>query len=127
MVTENHGGWDGLPVLNSERLDELREIEEYGEPGFLKELAGIFVDAGAEAVQSIQSAIERGQCVEIRKAAHKLKGASANIGADRLAAVCGEMEKHAESERFSDANACFDRLQRELRQAEEALTGQELF
>ena len=63
----------------------------------------------------------------LARTAHALKGASANLGANDLAQVCAELERHARqvelvgSDEFDDANALMERFEAEFTRVQVAL------
>ncbi|TVZ41140.1 PAS domain S-box-containing protein [Alteromonadaceae bacterium 2753L.S.0a.02] len=57
-----------------------------------KKLVGMFLEQFDERIQDIVDAIEGNDAEQLAKAAHSLKGSSANLGANMLAEVCFELE-----------------------------------
>jgi len=51
-----------------------------------------FEDSLPKSLDDIEAAVERGDQVELRRAAHLLKGSSATLGAAQLRAACQELE-----------------------------------
>ena len=95
----------GVPV------DVGRLVEEYGGKRD-RALTSLEKYAGQLRldVEAIQRALEGGDCESVRKFAHKHKGASANLAADRLAEAAAQLEKAAQGgERAACAAgmACF--------------------
>jgi HPt (histidine-containing phosphotransfer) domain-containing protein len=55
--------------------------------------------------------------------AHELKGASANIGAKRVTALCEELEVASVGQNFGRAEGILPQLEAELRRARAAVQG----
>jgi two-component system sensor histidine kinase/response regulator len=84
-------------VLDARVLAGLREYQRPGEPDFLTHLIGIFLDDLSLRLASIRNAQTRGDLETLRSAAHALKGASGELGARRLHALCAQLEVTARS------------------------------
>ena len=70
------------------KLDELTA----GDTGFMRELTDAFVSSGQQALEEMRTHIAAGTSEQLSKAAHKLKGASANIYAKALSDLCCVLE-----------------------------------
>jgi HPt (histidine-containing phosphotransfer) domain-containing protein len=82
-------------VLDARVLAGLREYQRPGEPDFLTHLIGIFLDDLSLRLESIRNAQTLADLETLRSAAHALKGASGELGAKRLHALCAELEATA--------------------------------
>jgi HPt (histidine-containing phosphotransfer) domain-containing protein len=80
-VTEEH--------LDLDALSALREVMEDAYP----QLLDTFIDDSEQRLQSLREAGKAAQLIDV---AHSFKGSSSNMGAVRLVALCGELEKNAE-------------------------------
>ena len=79
-------------VFRTETLDSLRR--QLGDAGgdLVAELIALFLVQGRELVGQIDTAGAAPDLLRLRAAAHKLKGSTATLGGDRLAAVCQRIE-----------------------------------
>jgi len=77
------------------------------DPTFVRELIAIFVEFAADNVHGLERAVEADDEVRVRRLAHDLKGAAANIAAERLTRDAEVLEKTA---RGADARAAHDAL-----------------
>ncbi len=84
-------------VLDAKVLAGLREYQRPGEPDFLTHLIGVFLHDLSVRLESIRNAQTRGDLATLRSAAHALKGASGELGAKRLHALCAQLEATARS------------------------------
>ena len=75
-------------------LARLHEITD-GDPEFTHELAATFVASGEQVLSEIHHALETLDRPALGRAAHKLKGASANIHAEPLRELAYAVETHA--------------------------------
>lgn len=109
-----------LPTLDSEILDGLMELADDGDD-FVRDLYATWVDSYRKSLSGMNEARHRADGDALRRAAHALKGASANVGAARVAALCAELQEAGEAEDFDAAGplvaalpAEFDRVLAEL-------------
>jgi CheY-like chemotaxis protein len=84
-----------IPIVNFETLEELKEIK----PGLELSTFKSYTSKMPEVLEMIARTEENKNISELKKLVHKLKSASLQIGADRLAYVCRNYE---ESEHISD-------------------------
>jgi two-component system sensor histidine kinase/response regulator len=75
-------------------LARLNEITD-GDPEFAYELASTFIASGEQVFEEIQAALDALDRNALSRAAHKLKGASANIHADALRELAYTLESQA--------------------------------
>ncbi len=75
-------------IFDAQRLIDICE----GDQDFLEQIIDEFEISSDQIISELQSLIACGDLATIRGAAHKLKGSSRNIGGDKLAAICEELE-----------------------------------
>jgi CheY-like chemotaxis protein len=75
------------------RLDEITD----GDPEFTQELIAVFVDSCEQSLSELKRELALTNRTALSRAAHKLKGASANIHAMPLRTLCDELETHADT------------------------------
>ena len=63
----------------------------------MEELAEVFFSEADMRLAELREAAGRGDAAGLTRAAHTLKGASGNMGARRLAALCQELEEAGHS------------------------------
>jgi HPt (histidine-containing phosphotransfer) domain-containing protein len=85
------GGDTGSPGFSDQQLREICG----GDPALLAKMLTGFVDAMAEAFARLEGAMAGGDGQQLAREAHRLRGACAMVGADRLAGLCLELEEHA--------------------------------
>ena len=76
-------------------LSVIGELDPTGANGVVREVLAMFQHSLETALESIEHDIRApGGARRLRFAAHKLKSAAGQLGALRLAAACGAVEKH---------------------------------
>jgi HPt (histidine-containing phosphotransfer) domain-containing protein len=102
-------------------IEQLREMERSGSPGFLAELGTLFVKQGEEQMAvlaaRLRSRDEDGLC----RSAHLMKGSSGSIGAMLLMGLCRELEEAARGKSWSGAEGLVARVTAEFARVREAL------
>jgi two-component system, sensor histidine kinase and response regulator len=79
------------PPVDLARLGSLAAAD----PGFMHELLDAFRSSAASVLVEMRGALDAGERGRLRRAAHKLKGASENIGAARLGDLAAGLESQA--------------------------------
>jgi signal transduction histidine kinase/CheY-like chemotaxis protein/HPt (histidine-containing phosphotransfer) domain-containing protein len=115
---------DGVsPIFDTNMIEELRNIAGPGELDLFSELARQFVQQMPSWLEEIRSAAVHGNAESVRRQAHKLLGLCRQIGAERMARVCDELES-MDSKSDTDWMLCevellhteYDSAHRELRE-----------
>ena len=97
-------------LIDEPTLAELRELAADDLP----ELVELYInDAAAQALVLIQ-ALEQGDCASAAASAHRLKGASATIGAALVSAIAAELETRAKAADVGGAAELVRSLERAL-------------
>jgi two-component system sensor histidine kinase/response regulator len=95
--SDNGNGETTAKAMNTPvNLARLNEITD-GDPEFAYELASTFISSGEQVLTEIQTALDALDRNGLSRAAHKLKGASANIHADALRDLAYALESQASS------------------------------
>jgi two-component system, sensor histidine kinase and response regulator len=99
-----------------------RLLEIAGEdPEFHEELVSAFILGGEETLREMQSAVASGDRDTLGRCAHKLKGASANLHMDTLAAIAFDLETRAKAGEDGDWRRNLDRVSSEFERVEAGL------
>jgi two-component system sensor histidine kinase/response regulator len=80
------------PTLDRSALDRIVEMAGPDAAQLLEELLQAFAETAASCTAELVSAFRRGDPDTVRKKAHALKGAAANLGLLRTAALSGHLE-----------------------------------
>ncbi len=104
------------PVLDLDKLNELRRLDSANGVGVLKRLLPIYLKSVPKYLSQIEGAIESNDNVELMRAAHTLKSSSVIIGAENLAGLCQKLESLASSHQINEAAQLFSGLQHECAQ-----------
>lgn len=108
-------------ALDADRLADLRTLDRPEGPTALSMLGDIFLRDAPDRLVTLRHAVLENDAEAAQDVAHYLRGAAANLGATRVAAVCGELERAARSKSLTSAPELLARLDAEFEKAQEAL------
>ncbi len=99
------------PAIDLAALGEVTD----GDPAFERELMAVFVASGDTALAALMTALGADDLAAVRRHAHALKGASANLRARALATRAQALEAAASAGDLGRCRATFDELQSDYR------------
>lgn len=108
-------------VLNPETVDRLRDFNSVG----VGELIGMYLADARKLVENLRRALREKCPAELRNVAHTLKGSSGNLGAERLAAICRDLEMKGSDGTLDGATRLLRRLVGEFLEVERVLTAEQ--
>ena len=108
-------------VINMRVVEELSKIGGSGEAGLFSELASQMLDQMPVWLNEIETAALLGNAKTVRRQAHKLRGMCLQIGAERMASVCHELESKDTTSENSDLLHEIELLHKEFDSVDQAL------
>jgi two-component system, sensor histidine kinase and response regulator len=111
-------GW-GTVAVDVAVLTELGGLDETGE--LLTTLIRHYLDETPQRMAVMQAALTSGDATILAETAHALKGASANLGAIRMQALCGELQTSGRNSDLATASVLLMRLDGEWALARKTL------
>jgi two-component system, sensor histidine kinase and response regulator len=118
-VVEQAGVETSSPIGFEDSLDQdvvatLRSIEQEGEPGFVADLAEMFLRDAETRIDKLREAADSSEFGSIERTAHSLKGSCSNMGAAKMAAICASLEEVAASRGLGMTDKLLERLEVEF-------------
>jgi HPt (histidine-containing phosphotransfer) domain-containing protein len=107
-----------VPVLDPRALLDTCS----GDHELMREVTALFVDGCPRRLASLGRALAQQDGQALRQLAHALKGAAAQVGARRIAAVAAELEGYARGGDWPGADTVRAMLEAEFLQLRQALT-----
>jgi HPt (histidine-containing phosphotransfer) domain-containing protein len=98
-------------VLDPASVEQIEMLERF-KPGSRQQLATLFHASFARDVAAGREALERGDAVRLRQAAHSIKGSSAGLGATVLSQHAAAMERAAADGELDTARTTLDVVER---------------
>ncbi len=111
------------PDFDPEILALLRSANKPGERDFVEELLATYLGLLPGHLKEIRQAAAKRDWKKLEEAAHKLRGSSANLGANPIASVCATLEqlgKTGSAEGMDDAVLKLESLVNRVRQQQSA-------
>ena len=108
-------------VLDPEALNNLRALDPEGGDMFLREVAGIFLEDTPKRIAELDQSLAASDSPTFIRAAHSIKGASANLGAVVLRAAAEQLEHRAKKEGLADVAPLLAQVKTEFDRARAAL------
>ncbi|MEO6876799.1 MAG: Hpt domain-containing protein [Opitutaceae bacterium] len=109
-------------VLDPEAIASLRELNPDNPDEFLREIATIFFEDMPKRLAELDESLALGDTKKFTRAAHSIKGSSANLGATALREVAGQLELRSHKDGLGDVvglvgevKVQFERAQAELK------------
>ncbi len=100
-------------LLDNRRLGQLRSMGGEANPGLLADLIRIYLDELPDHLRSLAAAVDAADQTGLLRTAHRLKGASSNLGLTFISDCCSEIE-------FRAREGSFERVATILHQIEAA-------
>jgi CheY-like chemotaxis protein len=109
------------PSIDIKALDVIRALDSSGSGNLLEKVIQMFIETSPSLLTSLQEAARADDREALRKAAHTLKSASANIGALPLSDLCRELENKIRTNESVDAISMVAAIQAAYGKAHDAL------
>ncbi len=113
-------------TLDLSVLDKLRAYQREGQPDIVTRLIDLFLGQAPNHVEAVQVALQEGDADKLSRAAHALKGASANLGATKLTELAAAIETQGRNNDIATAAQTVAALVAEYALVETDLSAQRL-
>jgi HPt (histidine-containing phosphotransfer) domain-containing protein len=109
------------PALDSRIVDRLERLGVDAGEDLMGQLSTLFLAQAEIHVSEMRRGLASGDDTAIMRAAHTLRGASANVGAGELAGLCARLEADSAAGALTASGARLDALETELGRVRSAL------
>jgi len=109
-------------VVNRAALDKIRMLSRERGDALVQKVIAAYVDDTPQQLSTLRHAIDGFDTGNVRRIAHTLKSASANVGAEALAALCKAMEQLGRTDTTEGAGAILTDMEHEFQAVRNSLT-----
>lgn len=111
-----HSSVDALEIssLDLAPVIKLRELESFGEPGFVAGLCRDFLDDAPKRIVRMREAFQKGAWHDLERDAHSLKSTAASLGAMTASKLCATIEASARKNESGDIESWLEQLAQNL-------------
>jgi signal transduction histidine kinase/DNA-binding response OmpR family regulator/HPt (histidine-containing phosphotransfer) domain-containing protein len=109
-------------VINRVALDKIRALSRERGDALVEKVIAAYVDDTPQQLSTLRQAIDGMDTDNVRRIAHTLKSASANVGAETLAALCKEMEHLGRAATTEGADEILSDMEQEFQAVRHSLT-----
>ena len=110
-----------LPIIDTEAIASLRDLNPGDGGAFLKEILGIYLEDTPKRLAELRTFLASGDAASFTRAAHTIKGSSANVGALALRGAAERLELVSKKEGLANVAALVEDCEREFTRAKAEL------
>ena len=111
-----------VDVIDQQAIENLRALNPGDNDEFLREIAGIFLEDTPLRIAELDDSLATADLMRFTRAAHSIKGSSANLGAMALRAAAEKLENEARTQGLGAVSPLLVDLKQEFSRAHGALT-----
>ena len=93
------------PIIDPEAIENLRSLNPDDNDEFLREIVGIFLEDTPKRLTELDECLARQDVRGFTRAAHSIKGSSANVGASYLRSAAERLEHESNGEGLANVAA----------------------
>lgn len=108
-------------IIDPEAIQNLRSLNPGDHDEFLREIVGIFLEDTPQRLTELEECLARQDVRSFTRAAHSIKGSSANVGATRLRSAAERLEHKSHTEGLTDLAAQITEVRKRFAEARDEL------
>lgn len=108
-------------AVNRVALDNIRALSRNGGDALVQKVIAAYVGDTPRHLATLREAVDGMDASSVRRVAHSLKSASANIGAARLATLCKELEQLGRADTVAGADRILTDMEHEFQTVRHSL------
>lgn len=106
-----------IPVLDPESIENLRSLNPGDGGEFLREIIAIYIEDTPQRIAELETSLAAGDVPTFTRAAHSVKGSSANLGAMTVRSVAEKLEHQSHKHGLADVSGLVATLKIEFENA----------
>lgn len=99
-----------IPVIDQQAIENLRSLNPGDNDEFLRELVGIYLEDTPQRIAELEQSLAANDSAKFIRAAHSIKGSSANLGATALRRVAERLENQARTGGLDNVSAMISEI-----------------
>ncbi|MGJ9418653.1 response regulator [Massilia sp. CMS3.1] len=108
-------------VINARALENIRALSEHGGDALVQKVVRAYVGDVPQHLRTLRRAIGGQDADTVRRVAHSLKSASANVGAETLARLCKDLEQMGRTASVTGAASLLTDMEEEFQAVRQSL------
>jgi HPt (histidine-containing phosphotransfer) domain-containing protein len=108
-------------VIDPQAIENLRALNPGDNDEFLREIVGIFLEDTPQRITELDQSLRAGDLSKFTRAAHSIKGSSANLGAMALRFVAEKLEHESRKTGLAEATPLVEAIKVEFARAQAEL------
>ena len=105
-------------VIDPQAIENLRALNPGDNDEFLREIVGIFLEDTPQRLVELDESLAAGDAAKFTRAAHSIKGSSANLGAAALRSAAEKLEHRSRTGGLGDVTALVAEVKQEFTRAQ---------
>lgn len=105
-------------VIDPQAIENLRALNPGDNDEFVREIAGIFLEDTPLRIAELDQSLAAGDTAKFTRAAHSIKGSSANLGANSVRAVAEKLEHQSRTDGLAGVATLLSELKAEFSRAQ---------
>jgi HPt (histidine-containing phosphotransfer) domain-containing protein len=97
-------------IIDPQAIENLRALNPDDGDAFLREIAGIYLEDTPVRLQELDQSLAVGDTGKFTRAAHSIKGSSANLGANGVRALAEKLEHQSRDHGLSNVTGLIAEL-----------------
>lgn len=110
-------------VIDPQAIASLRALNPGDNDEFLREITGIFLEDTPQRIAELDESLAAGDTSRFTRAAHSIKGSSANLGATALRTAAAALEHESRINGLGNVGALITKVKQEFARAQSELHG----
>ncbi len=99
-------------MIDHHQIEELKKLAVATSSNLVQEIFDLYLESASSSINKIKSGLSLNNVLEIQRAAHGLKGSSANVGAKEIAHLCTQVENLARTNDLARMGVLIPELER---------------
>jgi HPt (histidine-containing phosphotransfer) domain-containing protein len=110
------------PIIDLQAIENLRALNPGDNDAFIREVLGIFLEDTPQRIAELDTSLAAGDAPKFSRAAHSIKGSSANLGAASLRGMAEQLEQRSHKEGLANVAGLLASLKQEYSRTKIELT-----